>query len=262
MPILKAHDYAGMSLSFKNHLGSFRRCETLHGYLFLGQPDYSPDYNPVIDLYLNRHVGQKTVLTLCDGLFGNWEHLHTPPTPWPSFGNDAPNSILLATDPVAADCVGADMLAVEGNIPAASDDYLVLASGAGLGVFERASTPGVYSIIDYVYMEGPFSGTGVHDESDGGDGERVLSVTPNPSPGAAVIGLELPRDVEMLGTARIYSAHGRLVATLIESEPIRDGLELVWNGEDDGGNRVASGVYWCRLDYEGSVETARIVLVR
>ncbi len=38
--------------------------------------------------------------------------------------------------------------------------------------------------------------------------------------------------------------------------------ELARDGRDNTGSRVASGVCWCCLDYEGVRETARVVMVR
>jgi uncharacterized protein (DUF362 family) len=261
MPIGKAHDYAGVSLAFKNHFGSFMRCDYLHNHVFQSGAYWSADYNPLVELFLNHHIGGKTILTVTDCLYGNWEHLNTPPTPWPSFGDDAPNSIFLGTDVVAVDCVVTDVLAVEGSIPADADQYLVLASAAGLGVYERAVSPGVYSVIDYVHLEAPFDGTGI-DAGHAAASRGAIAVAPNPSAGSAVVHLTLSDGLVERGTVRLYDVRGRLVRTLLENEPIDDGRELVWDGKDDTGTRVASGVYWCSLDSGGRRETARVVLVR
>jgi hypothetical protein len=39
-------------------------------------------------------------------------------------------------------------------------------------------------------------------------------------------------------------------------------MSITWNGTDASGSRAASGVYWCRLDYEGLTETEKLLLVR
>ncbi len=262
VPVTKAHDYAGLTLSFKNHFGTFNRCDYLHNYVFTSGSYWTPDYNPLVDLWSNPHIGAKTVLILGDCLFGNWEHLNTPPTPWPSFGDGAPNSVFLATDPVAVDCVMADVLTVEGNIPETADQYLVLASAAGLGVYERAVSPGEYALIDYVALEGPFSGTGVEEGEGNAPRPRMISVTPNPSSETTVVHLNLPQGREGRATVRLFDVRGRLVRTLVEDERITGSRELAWDGTDGTGSRVASGVYWCCLDYEGERQTAPIVLVR
>jgi len=259
MPIAKRHDYAGVTLSFKHHFGSINRNDYCHSYVFPAYGSYTPDYNPLVELYMNEHIGGKTVLTVIDCLFGNWEHLNTPPLPWTTFGDDAPNSLFLATDPVAVDCVAADFLSFELPLVPEADDYLVLASAAGLGVFERAAVSGEYGIIDYVYLEAPFVETGIDDAVEARP--AVLSVAPTPTSDSATVRVSLPRSGPANGTVRVYNARGQLVATLIEGE-VGGERELVWDGTDASGDRVASGVYWCTLDCSGRRESARIVLVR
>jgi hypothetical protein len=260
MPIAKRHDYAGVTLSFKHHFGSINRCDYVHGYVFPAYGSYSPDYNPLVELYMNEHIGGKTVLTVIDCLYGNWEHLYSPPPPWTTFGDDAPNSLFLATDPVAVDCVAADFLSFELPLVPEADDYLVLASAAGLGVFERATVSGEYAIIDYLFLEAPFVTTGV-DEQAGAARPAMLSVGPTPTSDATTIRMSPPSGGPASATLRVFNARGQLVATLFEEE-IRGEREVGWDGTDASGSRVASGVYWCTLDCEGRRESAPIVLVR
>jgi hypothetical protein len=258
MPIAKRHDYAGVTLSFKHHFGSIDHNDYLHSYVFPEYGTYSPDYNPLVELYMNEHIGGKTVLTVIDCLYGNWEHLYSPPKRWTTFGNDAPNSLFLATDPVAVDCVAADFLSFELPLVPEADDYLVLASAAGLGVFERATASGEYEIIDYRYREAPFVETGIGDHPIPAR-EALLSVAPTPTSGAARVSLSLSDGGAKRVVVRVYNARGQRVATLLDGRVRGD---LVWDGTDDAGNRVASGVYWCTVDAGGRRDSARIVLVR
>jgi len=154
MPILKRHGGAGVSLSFKNHFGSIDNCQPLHDWISDNWGAYYSDaYNPLVDIYLNPHTGNKTVLTISDGLFGDRMGNDNKPTRWSTFGNQAPNSLFLAIDPVALDSVMCDLLHIEGHqggIYDMSDDYLKLAEAAGLGVYERGDPWGSgYSEIDY-----------------------------------------------------------------------------------------------------------------
>ncbi len=154
LPIAKAHDFAGMSVSFKNHFGSIDRCDKLHPYAWPREDTYTPDYSPLVDLYANENVGGKTVLTVCDALFGSCTHLWSPPSAWPTCSG-SPNTILLSTDPVAMDCVVGDMLLAQNAIPEESLDYLRLASDAGMGVYDRANEVGEYAAIDLVRIDRP-----------------------------------------------------------------------------------------------------------
>jgi len=265
VPILKRHDYAGVTLSFKNHLGSFDDCMQVHDHVFTGVSGYDPSYNALIDIYLNPHIGGKTVLVLCDALYGNYEHLWGAPTPWPQFGNDAPSTIFLGADVVATDCVALDVLYREGTVGERADDYLELAGALGLGVYERESAPGVYSLIDHRYLEAPFDPTGIDDDPHGAQDRPVvpdmLAVMPNPS-SCPTLRLRLPMQVDGRVTLKLYNARGQHVVTLMDSERANGEFDLEWNGTDGAGRRVASGVYWCRLDYEGWTETEKLLLVR
>jgi uncharacterized protein (DUF362 family) len=259
MPIIKRHDYAGVTLSFKNHLGSFDDCMQVHDEVFTGGSGYDPSYNALIDIFLNRHIGGKTVLVLCDALYGNYEHLWGPPTPWPQYGNDAPSRIILGADAVATDCVCHDILYREGTIGVRADDYLELAGSLGIGVYDRETAPGVYALIDHRYLEPPFDPTGVDGPHDAA--HDMLRVAGSPS-GSPVLHLRLPAQFDGRASLRLYNARGQLVRTLLDGERAHGELEFAWDGADASGRRVASGVYWCRLDYEGRSETEKLLLVR
>lgn len=157
MPIMKNHSITGVTLTFKNHFGTIHNCYALHEYV-----DLSPgnaDYNPMVDIYLSPHIRDKTVLILGDGLFASKENTNTVPERWQTFGNEFPNSLFFATDPVAIDCVMYDLLNAEPyGVPEGADDLLRLAANAGLGTREHgdpwAQPWGAgYSQIDYVRIE-------------------------------------------------------------------------------------------------------------
>ncbi len=154
MPIMKTHGGMGISLSFKNHLGTVDKPAAFHAYAGLKEPSYRSDYSALVDLYRNPHIAGKTVLTIGDGLFGALANNTARPSPWGTFGNRVPNSLFFATDPVAIDCVMCDFLAAEVDVPTKAADYLRLAGNAGLGVFESGDPWGSgYSLIDYVRIE-------------------------------------------------------------------------------------------------------------
>jgi len=65
-------------------------------------------------------------------------------------------------------------------------------------------------------------------------------------------------------TLRIFDASGRLVRTLIENEI--DAVPAVrlptWDGEDEKGHRVGSGIYYYRLTVSGRETSRRMVVLR
>ena len=154
VPLLKGHiGGAGVTLGFKNHLGSTNNPVAFHNNAFPGQGSWRTDWNPLVDLYANLHIRNKTILTMGDGLFaGNtWD---SPPLTMVTFGNKTPNSLFFATDPVAIDSAMHDFLAAEWTINSGANNYLRLANLAGLGVFERGNPWGSgYTRINYRRVE-------------------------------------------------------------------------------------------------------------
>jgi hypothetical protein len=145
---------AGVTLGFKNHFGSFNRCDLVHWSVELGDPAYVATYNGMIDIYNNPHIKNKTVLVVGDALYGARIDNHSEvPSVWSTFGNKSPNSLFFSVDPVAIDCVMYDLLDAEGGVPVGSDDYLKLANTAGLGAFEHWDGAHQYHLIDYRRIE-------------------------------------------------------------------------------------------------------------
>ena len=153
MPIMKPHGLPGVTLTFKNHFGDITSPFQLHSYIGPSGAHYRTDYNPLIDIYLNPHVGAKTVLIVGDALIAA-RRFNVAPETWTTFGDQVPNSLFLATDPVAIDCVMSDLLGAEVTLPDSAADYLVLASAAGLGTYECGDPWGSgYNVIDYLKLE-------------------------------------------------------------------------------------------------------------
>ncbi len=62
--------------------------------------------------------------------------------------------------------------------------------------------------------------------------------------------------------AAIYTVNGRLVTTLFDGELEGGSHELIWDGTDDSGRKVASGVYLTRAIAGAEVATGKLVLIR
>jgi hypothetical protein len=92
-------------------------------------------------------------------------------------------------------------------------------------------------------------------------GGRRLSNSPNPFNPSTRIAFELPAPARVSMT--IHNAAGRLVRTLIDDEERDRGTHVItWDGRDEDGAAVASGVYFCRVDAEGLRLTRRMVLLK
>lgn len=95
-------------------------------------------------------------------------------------------------------------------------------------------------------------------------GDRLAAVRlsnhPNPFNPSTKIQFELPRR----GTARVelFNAAGQRVRVLVDGELGEGAHEVVWNGTDDQGRTVSSGVYYARLASEAGEARHRLLLVK
>ncbi len=71
-------------------------------------------------------------------------------------------------------------------------------------------------------------------------------------------GLERPGEVKL----RIYDVRGALVRTLVDGRLGEGSHEATWNGTDDNGEYVSSGVYFCRMTAGEQALTRKMILLR
>ena len=83
---------------------------------------------------------------------------------------------------------------------------------------------------------------------------------PNPFNSGTVIPFVLPESAEIV--LSIYNLMGQKVATLVEDAPTAGAHAVHWDGRDDRGRKLASGVYLYRLRAGAQVETRRLLLIR
>ena len=89
----------------------------------------------------------------------------------------------------------------------------------------------------------------------------AVSNYPNPFNPSTTIQFELAAEASV--SARVYDLAGRLVRVLETSRSLPAGSHsLSWNGQDDGGRSVASGVYLVRVDDGASAKAHRMTLVK
>jgi hypothetical protein len=89
---------------------------------------------------------------------------------------------------------------------------------------------------------------------------RLHQNMPNPFNPSTMIRYDVPTAGRV--RIRVFDVAGRLVRTLIDRvEPQGAGF-AVWDGGDDEGRSVTSGVYFCRMDAPGFSDTRKMVLLR
>jgi hypothetical protein len=90
---------------------------------------------------------------------------------------------------------------------------------------------------------------------------RIRGTSPNPFTESTVIHHEI---ASVVHGARllVYDVSGRVVKTF-EVAPRHPGrFEVVWDGRNDSGQLVSSGVYFCALEVGGTRDTRQVVLLR
>lgn len=104
-----------------------------------------------------------------------------------------------------------------------------------------------------------------------GQADRPIAVSlttfPNPlymSSGPATVRYDVDRTGEV--KLVLYNVLGRKVRTLVDGTHSRGTFTTTWDGRDDGGRRVASGVYFCRMTTGGpaggSEVTRKLLLLK
>ncbi|MBE0567790.1 MAG: Ig-like domain-containing protein, partial [Krumholzibacteria bacterium] len=83
---------------------------------------------------------------------------------------------------------------------------------------------------------------------------------PNPFNPRTTVAFDLARE----GTVRlrIYSVDGRLVRTLVSQSMPAGRHSVVWNGDDDHGRNVATGVYLLRMETPDRAQTRKMLLMQ
>ncbi|MFH1689847.1 MAG: C25 family cysteine peptidase [Candidatus Eisenbacteria bacterium] len=152
---------------------------------------------------------------------------------------------------------------VTGDVPVGSrSDVEVTFDATGLSdgdyyadiiVSNNGGDPVVVPVVLHV------GATGV-DESDVPSMYVLRGVSPNPFNPVTTVAYGVPRDASV--RLAVYSVAGRLVRTLVDGEVGAGYRTVVWDGRDDRGVEVGSGVYFCRMETDGFGDTAKMVLMK
>lgn len=89
---------------------------------------------------------------------------------------------------------------------------------------------------------------------------QTLSSFPNPFNAETTIKFSLQAEQEL--TLNIYNTRGQLVNTLISAELAKGDHFVVWDGTDNNGTQVSSGVYFCSLITKERNKTVKLMLLK
>ena len=156
-------------------------------------------------------------------------------------------------------------------LPWAADQYLLWSNNDPPSWKERMRNGAIYVIQHNrnPFVDHPEFVSLIYDSSNvavGVDDASAPSIalrqnTPNPFAGRTAIGFELARRERV--DLRVYDVSGRLVRTLESGAVLEAGAHsLEWNGRDDAGAPVESGLYFYALHSGRTSLTRRMALLR
>ncbi len=161
-------------------------------------------------------------------------------------------------------CISQDMPGI-GNINdtpmfvnATEDDYHLTYGSPCIDAGDPASPPdpdGTRADMGALF----FDQTGIGGSVNPTSAFEMYPVTPNPFSSILNISFSLPDD----GNVKIiiYDIAGREVF-MTTDEYLTSGFHSeVWDGRNSAGKRARSGVYFCRCEFEGAVQTEQFILI-
>jgi hypothetical protein len=115
---------------------------------------------------------------------------------------------------------------------------------------------------DWIYTNYPDlvlgTGNGVKEYINPGFG--LLQNSPNPFNSTTTIGFNLPQDSHV--QMSIYSLTGNLLTTLVSSNFSAGHYSTLWNGSDNSGNAVQTGVYFYKMVSGNFIETKKMTIIK
>jgi hypothetical protein len=168
--------------------------------------------------------------------------------------------------------------ALTGDVNAACSEFSIT---AGAGEFRLANGDSLHVTIEYTpsvagehsctvftdggecvsvhcFGEGEDSGSGIH---TAGPPKFVLFQNrPNPFNNTTQIDFGLDRGG--LTLLQVYDISGKLVRTMVDREMPPGWYSRNWDGRDAKGQRVASGVYFYRLESPAGIHTRKLVVIK
>jgi hypothetical protein len=129
----------------------------------------------------------------------------------------------------------------------------------GLPDFDIAGNPRIYGTnVDMGCYE--WCGVTTDDDTAPLLPALTLSCSPNPFNPSTTIRYSLPEQGPV--TLTVYNLRGQMVKTLVHEQLEASNHSVVWDGTDEHGRSVASGVYFYRVDVNGQSACHRCVLMK
>jgi len=155
--------------------------------------------------------------------------------------------------------------AIEPSCVASAQDTLCLDASVanGLTYFYRIAAVDTFGVSG---PPGPIAdvvpgGTGVPSGADAVHGPSLSPGRPNPFASVMALSYAVPSDGAMV-RLRVYDVAGRVVRTLVDGRRGGGIHRLSWDGRDDAGRTISSGVYFLRITIDDWTQSRKTVLIR
>lgn len=139
---------------------------------------------------------------------------------------------------------------------------IVSTAGMARGIYVDSLIVEVVDVINSPLLHTIFLNTEGDSVITGNGSELPLGLSnyPNPFNPSTEVVYTLPIDAEV--TLKIYNILGREVITLVEGIKTAGEHRIRWDGTDESGRQVASGIYLYRLQADRASTTKKMILLR
>jgi hypothetical protein len=142
--------------------------------------------------------------------------------------------------------------------------FVLDSQGRGHAVFAGCLSQfmGQSDSLEIFYFGAPLSSVEDDPDQQTGIGFRLFQNSPNPFNQSTVIHYSLDAVHPVHATLRLYNILGQEVRELVNARQSRGNYRAYWDGKDNSGNEVSSGVYFCILRAEERKEERKMVLIK
>jgi uncharacterized protein (DUF362 family) len=254
--VIKDHNDCGVTLSLKNHYGSFDGISVYQTHMSGTYGDGHARTQPELSRIIRDELGGKERLWLLDATLGLYRGGpgYTPPGHTPP--NWAYNSVIAGTDLVAVDRIGT----IKMNEERAAHGLAALDPSAVRAAAQAPFNLGTDDPLQIDLIELDLSAQTAPEDVAAAHGLTLFAPAPNPSRDGTALAFATPRPVE--AELVIVDATGSLVRRIVSGAYGSGTHRSRWDGRDGAGRAVASGTYFCRLTAGGTRLQQRIVRVR
>jgi outer membrane protein assembly factor BamB len=94
------------------------------------------------------------------------------------------------------------------------------------------------------------------------DPSRIFNLAASPNPFVSTASISFELSETGFTSVQIFDLSGRLVTSLVDSEMLQGNHSVQWSGNNNSGEEVSAGLYLCRIESSGVVETTGLCLLK